>query len=132
MLPELSSNFLCVFAWISFGEYNFLTVEINFRWWRQSYPFCNQIHTLKKFLTTLQTYFLWVIKFSPLESTAGIYYNGLKVITNPFAEIIAVHDGNVRMISRGYSLVDEPNGCQFFNAVPELQCVFLFKNVSEY
>jgi len=54
---------------------------------------------------------LWVIKFLPLESTAGIYYNGLKVITNPSAEIIAVHDGNVRIISRGYSLVDEPNGC---------------------
>ena len=67
-------------------------------------------HT-KKFLTTLQTCCLWVIKFLPLESTAGIYYNGLKVITNPSAEIIAVHDGNVRMISRGYSLVDEPNGC---------------------
>jgi len=33
------------------------------------------------------------------------------VIKNPCAEIIAVHDGNVRMISRGYSLVDEPNGC---------------------
>jgi hypothetical protein len=35
---------------------------------------------------------LWVIKFSPLESTAGIYYNGLKVITNPCAEIIAAHE----------------------------------------